>query len=92
MRSAKKQLERAQKKSRELPDSWFGEKRASIEDLPTVKQKVERVRKNIFIDAKTVEYLEDESEKYGVPFTGLVNDILLMFVEQNKKKKKKKAR
>ena len=88
MRSAKKRLKSALEKTQKLPDSWFGRERARIEDLPTVRYRTEKVRKNIFIDAETVKYLEDESEKYGVPFTGLVNDILLMFVERNKKDKK----
>ena len=88
MRSAKNRLKSAHDKTRKLPDSWFGVERASIEDLPTIRRRTEKVRKNIFIDAETVKYLEGESERYGVPFTGLVNDILLMFVEKNKKDKK----
>ena len=88
MKRAKNQLKSAQDKTRNLPDRWFGRENASVEDLPVVRHKTERVRKNIFIDVETVEYLEGESERYGVPFTGLVNDILLMFVEKTKKNKK----
>ena len=87
MKRAAKRLKQAQEKVRNLPGNWFGNASAQIEDLPSIKSRTERIRKNLFLDAEVVNHLEGESEKYGVPFTGLVNDILLMFVEQSKKNK-----
>ena len=86
MKRAAKRLKKAQEKVHNLPDKWFGNASANIEDLPSIKNRSERVRKNLFLDAEVVNHLEGESEKYGVPFTGLVNDILLTFVRHSKEK------
>ena len=86
MGRSKKRLNVAMKKNRELPDSWFGGEVATIEDLPSIKGKKEKVRKNLFIDLEIVEFLEKKSKQHGVAFTGIVNDILRNFIENESKK------
>ena len=85
MSRARKKLDAALKKTDELPDDWFGQVEASVEDLPSVKRK--RVRKNIFIDVEVAEALDYFCDKHKVTFTDIANDILTKFVKQEKKKK-----
>jgi hypothetical protein len=85
MSRAQKKLETALKKTAELPDSWFGNIEASIQELPSIQGKRDRVRKNIYVDKKTAEILETISEKNGVSFTDIANDILTRFVSKGKK-------
>ena len=92
MRRSKKRLDMAIKKTEQLPGHWFGDEVASIEDLPSIKEKKEKVRKNIFIDLEIVEFLEKKSEQHGVAFTGIVNDILRNFIENESKKSSKRGR
>ena len=80
-KTAKKKLEKALKNTKNTPDSWFGSEIASAEDLPSIKDKKNKVRKNIFIDEDTADYIEDLSKKHGVGFTSIANDILSSFVE-----------
>ncbi|MCB0385998.1 MAG: hypothetical protein KDD43_11445 [Bdellovibrionales bacterium] len=86
MGRAKKRLDSALRKTDELPDGWFGEVEASVEDLPSVKRK--RVRKNIFIDVETAAALDYFCEKHQVTFTDIANDILTNFVRREKRKKR----
>ncbi len=88
MGQSKKRLNMAMRKTRELPDSWFGDEVATVEDLPSIKEKKEKVRKNLFIDLEIVEFLEKKSKQHGVAFTGIVNDILRNFIENESKKNK----
>ena len=83
MSRAQKKLDVALKKTERLPDSWFGDIEASVQELPSIQSKRDRVRKNIYIDKKTVDILEDISEKNGVSFTDIANDILSRFVSGN---------
>ena len=81
MKSTKKRLQIAIEKTQKLPDSWFGNRRASIEELPSVQNKWNKVRKNLFLEIKTVKFLEKKSKEYSVTFTSLANDILTEFVK-----------
>ena len=85
MSRAQKKFEMALKKTAELPDSWFGNIEASVQELPSIQGKRDRVRKNIYIDKETAEILETISEKNGVSFTDIANDILTRFVTKGKK-------
>lgn len=84
---AKNKLKKAVKKTRNLPDEWFGREQAKIENLPSIRKKKERIRKNIFIERPTASYLEKVSKKYEISFTELANDILTQFVQSDKDKK-----
>ena len=90
MKHKKTKLAMALNTTNELPDDWFGNESARIEDLPSVKNKKTKVRKNLFIEYETVAYLELQSKKTGVPFTSLANDILTGFVMNAKMPKKER--
>ena len=85
MNNSRKKLNAALAKTKTLPEDWFGDIEASVNELPSV-QKSKRVRKNIFIDQATVEALEYICKEKDVAFTELSNDILTSFVNQKKKK------
>lgn len=85
MSRAQKRLHSAIEKTAALPDSWFGDIEASVQELPSIQGKRDRVRKNIYINKKTAEILETLSEKNGVSFTDIANDILTRFVTKGKK-------
>ena len=88
MKGVKKRLQNAIEKTQKLPDGWFGNKRASIEELPSVKNKQNKVRKNLFLEMKTVKFLEKKSKEHSVTFTSLANDILTEFVKNQISKSK----
>ena len=69
MKEVKKRLQSAVEKTQKLPDNWFGNRRASIEELPSVKNKQNKVRKNLFLEVKTVKFLEKKSKEHSVTFT-----------------------
>jgi hypothetical protein len=81
---AKQKLEAALQKTNQLPDDWFGTIQASIEDLPSIQAKTQKVRKNIFIDKGTADRIEDICKKHNVSFTDVANDILAKFVQGKK--------
>ena len=56
MNNARKKLNAALKHTDELPENWFGVEEASTEDLPSI-QRNRRIRKNIYIEEKTVNAL-----------------------------------
>ena len=85
MSRAKKTLDAALGKTKQLPDHWFGAAEASLDDLPSVRRS-KRVRKNIYIERETAEALEQFCEKNHVPFTDVANDILSKYVNASKKK------
>jgi hypothetical protein len=86
MSNAKKRLDAALKNTDELPDHWFGNEKASYEDLPSLRRH-RRVRKNIFIEEAIVNELEEFCKKNRVSFTDIANDILRSFVARQKKSK-----
>lgn len=81
----KQKLEASLRKTDELPEDWFGTIQASIEDLPSIKAKNKRIRKNIYIDASAAEKIESICNKHNVSFTEVANDILCKFVSGGKK-------
>ena len=91
MKNAKKQLQTALEKTQKLPNSWFGNRRASIKDLPSVKNKQNKVRKNLFLEIETVKFLEEKSKEHSVTFTSLANDILTEFVRSQINKNRKQS-
>ncbi len=84
MSRAKQKLEAALQRTSQLPNDWFGSIQASIEELPSIQAKSQRIRKNIFIEKSTVERIEDICKKHNVSFTDLANDILAKFVQGKK--------
>ncbi len=84
---AKKQLEKALRKTDELPESWFGTADILADELPSV-QRSRRVRKNIYIEQITADALEQFCSKHNVSFTDVANDILTKFVKEKKDSKK----
>ena len=85
MNKARKKLNAALKHTDELPENWFGVEEASIEDLPSI-QRNRRIRKNIYIEEKTVNALEHFCEQHKTSFTDIANDILTKFVKNQKEK------
>lgn len=84
---AKRQLERALKRTEELPQSWFGTAEISADELPSV-QRSRRVRKNIYVEQVTADALEQFCKQHKVSFTDVANDILTNFVKNKKKHEK----
>ena len=72
-----KRLAKARKKTKELPDSFFGEGTAlKLSDLPCLKDRPEKTKRTFNYKVKALEKVEKMAKENNVSVGDLISDIL----------------